>query len=177
MKIDIVVIDDALAALALRGVLEAWGCEVRMHLIATPCHLVKVLGGETELSPHVVLMDHGAAEGLHLPELAPQIAAEQPYGNVLTPRDLAEFLKLPNRLVINTGCSLGTPDFVEVFLAAGCRAYIGATDDPDGSAGLFYPLHFFYELQERGSSIEEAHRKASAHNAETQMYQLHLAKP
>lgn len=173
MNIDIINVDDALEALALRSVLEYWGCTVALHHIATAQHLVQALGGETALSKHIVLMCHGVELGLALPELAPEIAAQQPYQTALSPAHLKEFLHLPGCLVVNTGCLMGKPEFAAAFLQAGCHGYIGLTDYPEGSSSLFYVLHFFYELHVRNSSALIAHQKAAAHDAETQMFQLH----
>jgi hypothetical protein len=111
-------------------------------------------------------------EGLSLPELAPSVEAAQPYHGALTPADLQEFVQLPGRLVLNTSCSLGTPEFAGAFLRSGCHSYIGATGDPDGEAALFYVLHFFYELHYHGRSVAEAHERAASHDIETGLFTL-----
>lgn len=172
MNIDIISVDDGLASLALRATLELWGCAVAIHYIASARQLVRVLNGETVLSPNIVLMCHGVERGLALPDLAPEIAAQQPYQTALSPDDLREFLRLPDCLVLNTGCAMGKTDFADAFLQSGCHTYIGANDYPEGASAHFYTLHFFYELCVRNKGVETAHRKAASHDAETQMYQL-----
>ena len=166
-------LDDDVAALALRSVLEYWGCNVVIHFVATAGQLVDLLNGETALSGPIILMCHGVEQGLALPELAPQIAARQPYQNVVTATDLREFLALSNRLVLSTGCFTGRPEFADAFLHAGCHAYIGPTDYPEGTSALFYPVHFFYEFHVRNAPLEIAHQKASAHDDETRMFKLY----
>ena len=172
MNIDIINMGDDLASLALRESLEVWGCAVTLHHIASARQLVRVLNGETAISSHIVLMCHGVEQGLALPDLGPEIAAQQPYQTALSPADLREFLRLPDCLVLNSGCAMGNVEFAEAFLDAGCHAYIGADDYIEGDAAHFYALHFFYELCVRHSSIEEAHRKAASHDSQTQMYRL-----
>ena len=173
MDIDIINVDDDLEAVALRAVLECWNCTVALHHIATAQQLVNVLGGNTTLSQHIVLMCHGVEQGLALPELAPEVAAQQPYQIALSPADLKEFLRLPECLVVNTGCLMGRSEYASAFLQAGCHSYIGPVEYPEGSSSLFYVLHFFYGLNVKNSSVQIAHQKASAHDAETQMFQLH----
>lgn len=79
MRLDLVNIADDWPAFAVRSVLECYGITVALHPIATASDLVRVLGGATPVSKHLVLMCHGVGEGLHLPELAPSIEAAQPY--------------------------------------------------------------------------------------------------
>jgi hypothetical protein len=75
--------------------------------------------------------------------------------------------------VLNTGCALGTAEFAEAFLGAGCRAYIGPSDYPEGSAALFCVLHFLYDLLCRKASIREAHEAARAHCEDTAQFILY----
>ena len=121
-RLDIVEIEDTLAAQALRGALECWGVQVTMHWVGMARDVVRLLGGEEKLYEIVVLMCHGNDKGLVLPALHPSIERRQPYHRALTPKDLEEFLKLPGLIVLNTGCSLGTEKFARSFLGAGCKA-------------------------------------------------------
>lgn len=171
--LELINIDDDLAALALRGMLECWGVRVGLHHVATSAQLVALLDGSTPLAPYVVLMCHGVEDGLALPALAPAIAAAQPYNDAVSAQDFAAFLRLPPSVIVNTGCSLGTPAFAEAFLGAGCRAYIGAVDDPDGGDALFYVTHLCYELFGRGTQLPVAHERAAAHTADTRMFRLY----
>ena len=173
MNIDIINLDDDLASVALRSILEYWGCTVAIHHVATAQQLVRLLNGETALSKHIVFMCHGVEQGVALAELAPEIAAQQPYQSVVSADNFQEFLHLPDRLVLNTGCLTGRPEFAAAFLRAGCHTYIGPVDYPEATSALFYPLHFFYEFHVRNSPLEIAHQKAAAHDAETQMFQLY----
>lgn len=172
MEVDIVDLDDDLEAVALRSVLECFDFTVRMHYVATSGQLVRTLGDEDATSGNVVLMCHGGEEGLLLPELAGEVAAEQPYAGVMTAADFRSFLRLPGRLVINTGCLLGRQEYADAFLDAGCRSYVGPIDYVEAYASLFYVLHFLYGLR-RGGSVDEAHEQARAHGPETASFQLY----
>ncbi len=160
LAIDIVCIDDALEALAIRSVLERWGAKVTLHLVGQAADIVRILGGAEVISKHIILSCHGDERGLLLPELASSVEETQPYHKVLTAANLREFLRLPDCLVINTGCSLGTPEFAAAFLESGCEKYIGAADYPEGDWTLFYVLRFFYELLCYNRDAKEAHQRA-----------------
>jgi hypothetical protein len=170
--IDLINIGDDWQTFALRSVLECYGITVRLHPIATAAQLVELLDGSTLLSQHIVLMCHGCENGICLPELAAEIEATQPYRKFLTPENLQAVLHLPDKVVLNTGCTTGRAEFAKAFLGAGCRSYIGPAGYPDGDAALFYALHFFYELHSCGRSAGEAHHRARSHNDETGLFTL-----
>lgn len=174
--IDLIDADDSYFAQPVRTVLEYYGIRVEYHPIGEAKDLVAVLSGAPPLSDCVLIACHGVKRGLCLPELAPRLECKQPYRKVLTPGDLREFLRLPDCLVINTGCLQGTPAFAKAFLNAGCHTYIGATDDPDGHSALFYAIHFFYELHCRGKTVCEAHQLAAGHDSQTRMFKLYERK-
>jgi hypothetical protein len=172
LAVELINIGDDWQTFALRSVLECYGITVRLHPIATAAQLVALLDGSTSLSQHIVVMCHGCESGIALPELAPEVEAAQPYQKVLTPENLQQFLRLSDKVVLNTGCTTGDAPFAKAFLGAGCRSYIGPAGYPDGDAALFYALHFFYELYSRGRILSEAHNLACSHNDETGLFTL-----
>jgi hypothetical protein len=131
-----------------------------------------VLNGETELSGLVVLMCHGTEAGLAPPELAPVVAARQPFAGAISATEMREFLHVPGRVVLCTGYTLGRAPYAEAFRDAGCKSYIGPAD-PEGSASLLYVLLFVYELHVRGTTVAEAHRTASGYDHETRTFQFY----
>jgi hypothetical protein len=173
MTIDLIVVDSYPAAFALRSVLEYWGIRVHIHIIASANQLVELLSTPEQRAPWIIIECHGIVEGLALPALAPEIEAAQQYHHSLSASNLHEFLRLPGALVINTGCSLGTPAFATAFLDAGCQAYIGATDDPYGNAALFYVLHLFYGLVCQQKPLAEAHLLAQSHDESTAIFAMY----
>jgi hypothetical protein len=171
--LDIVVIDDDLEALALRSALEWWGVQVTLHRIGQAKDLVSLLSGSRRISKTIFLMCHGNYQGLLLPELHSDLEKSQPYHGALTPAHLAEFMYLPDCVLISTGCATGTSAFADAFSAAGCRAYIGPAGYPNGDAVLFYTLHLCYEWICKGQPLKEAHQRATAHDEETGMFRLY----
>lgn len=171
--VDVIAVDDIEQALTYRSVLECFFLRVNLYQIGETRDLIRFLGGKHNLSEWIVIFAHGIEQGLALPELHPALEKKQPYHKAIGPSDFREFLRLPNKLVINTGCSLGKPHCARAFLDAGCRAYIGARGDPDGDSALFYVIHFFYERHCRHKSVGEAHRRAAGYDSQTRVFRLY----
>jgi hypothetical protein len=173
LHVDIINVADDMATMAVRSVLEYLGCRVTMHSVVTARHLVNLLSGREPLtSSHLLLMCRGAAAGLLLPELTPDQEAQQPYHGFIRPSQFGEFVNLPGKIVLNNGCSLGTPDYAGAFLHGNCHTYIGAMADPSGDAALYYVLNFYYELL-HDKSIQEAHATAAVQEDDRRMFVLY----
>ena len=170
MTVDIINISDDFETIALRSSLEYWGVKVSLHLIGKAQDLVDVLDGQTPISPNIVLMCHGVDAGIVLPELAPSIAQQQPYKNFLTPANISQFIKLPDAIVINTGCATGNQAFAQAFLKNGATHYIAPGNYPDGNASLFFLLNFYYYHLAQSWPVETAYTKAHAADQDTNMF-------
>jgi len=70
--------------------------------------LVDLLSGDQSLSSNIFFLCHGDDRGILLPELHPDLEKDQPYHAALTAADIAEFVRVPGRVIINTGCATGT---------------------------------------------------------------------
>jgi hypothetical protein len=172
--LDIIVIDDATEALAVRASIEYWQAVTRTFFIGKSQDLVDILDGKEKLSPNILLMCHGTDEGILLPDLGEEIAKQQPYDKFLTAKNLAEFLNLDGQTIINTGCKTGTKEFADVFLGSGASNYIAPKDYPEGNASLFYVLNFYYHLFAKNLSIDNAHKKAKLVDSDTEMFKLFI---
>jgi hypothetical protein len=172
-SVDLMDVGDTEQALACRAVLECFFLRVNLYQIGEARDLVRILGGKQALSDEIVLFAHCIKRGLALPQVAPALEKRQPYHKAIGPSDFREFLCLENKLVIHTGCSLGKPSYAQAFLDAGCRAYIGSTEDPRGDSAFFYVIHFFYARHCRRKSLPEAHRLAARHDSQTRMFRLY----
>src|SRR5262249_2737059 len=143
-----------------------------LHHIGNVRQLVERLRQPTRESRYLLLECHGIAEGLALPELASHLESLQPYHHALTPTDLHEFVQVEEAVIINTGCSLGTPEFAQAFFHGGARAYIGAEGDPHGDAALLYVLRLLYGTHCQQSTLRDAHHQARHQVLETAMFRL-----
>lgn len=173
-QIDIVCNDTYMEMIAVRSALEYWDAQVTLHLIGPVTDLIHLFDGSTPLSDHVILLtDGGENGGLALAEMCAELEAQQPYHKELTPSNLSEFASLDGKTVICTGCSLGTQEWADAFLGAGCAAYVGAVDDPEGNAALFYVLHLHYEFLALRRPLAKAHAHARSHDPDTGMFTLY----
>ena len=172
MPVDIVNVIDSTEALALRSALEWRDVRVTLHLIGQALDLVRVLGTEGDTSDTVLLVCRGDERGLIGPELAASVEDRQPYHGRLGPGDLGGFLDLPDRIVVKTGCRLGTPDFAEAFLAAGCRAYVDPDNCSHGDPSPDFVGHFFYTWPHGKRDIIQACEWASSRDEDTRMFKL-----
>jgi hypothetical protein len=170
--VDIIVLDLAFEALAVRSALELWNVQVTMHPVGEAKDLVSMLRGKGMRSTIIFLIGHGD-DGFVLPELNPDLEKDQPYHQRLTPEDLKEFLHLPGCTVISCCCSTGGTVYADSFLSGGCKAYIGPDGDPDGDAALFYSLHLAYEWICKGTDLKTAHQRAASHDSQTAMFKLY----
>lgn len=171
--VDIIEIEDAIEALALRSALEWWGIQVTLHLVGQAKDIVYLLSGNVSISSNIILMCHGDERGLCLPTLSDEIEAEQPYHGALTAENFREFLELPDCVVLNTGCGQGQPDVAQAFLDGGCRAYIAPIDYPSGDASLFFALHFYYEWLCKDTELRQAFVMASSPKDDTGLFRFY----
>lgn len=168
-EIDLVMLD-GFEALALRGVLERFHLRVNLFPIGRPRHLADALSGATSHAPHLILACHGDERGILVPELAPEIAQDKPFLDVLTPELLATFVNLPGRTVVCTGCETGSEAFGRAFLQGGCSMYVAPEGYPQATAALFFVIHMYYGLLAGDLSLDEAVARARDQDAETRLF-------
>ncbi|CAM5544433.1 MULTISPECIES: hypothetical protein [Streptomyces] len=155
----------------LRDALESFGVQVNYLPIGQPRHFVAALDGSRTVAPYVILCCHGDEGRVLLDELAPEIAAHQPFNGSAGPEDVRAHLRLPGSVVINNGCDTGDPRLAEAFLDAGASAYIAPSGAPFGYASVFAPLFLFYELTEQ-RTLTEAVTRLRAHDGELGMWEM-----
>jgi hypothetical protein len=173
IKVDILVLHEALEAIAIRSVLESFAIEVRCRFIGNVKELVSILGGQEQLHEIVVISCHGDERGIILPELYAELEKEMPSRRILTASNLAEFLKLQDQIVINTGCCLGKNNFAKSFVEGGALAYIGLETEVEGNAVMFFVISFFYFLLCKHLPLNDAFEKAKSTDKETSLVKLH----
>lgn len=108
-----------------------------------------------------------------LPEFVVQLAAQQPFSELLTPDDVRKHLRFDRSIVVSTACNSGDERMAEAFLARGARYYIAPQGYPDGSSALLYVLNFYYHLFHNQLDVEAAHAKAKSQDSETQLFELY----
>ncbi|MFI2240658.1 hypothetical protein [Streptomyces chrestomyceticus] len=156
----------------LRDALESFRVQVNYLPIGQPRHFVAALDGTRPVAPYVIVSCHGDEGQVLMDDLAPELAAHQPFNDSAGPEEVRSHVRLPGSVVIVNGCDTGNPALADAFLDAGARAYIAPHGAPFGYAGLFAPLFLFYELTEQ-RPLEEAVARLRAHDDELGMWELH----
>lgn len=160
-EIDILNIDDD--ATTLRSNLERFGGKVNLYNTSVANGIVQVLGKNDSKAEYIIINAHGAEEDgvIRMPKLAPEIAAKQPFANRLTAEDLAKFVNVTNKIIINTACGGGHSKLADVFMEVGkAKAYIGDTLAPFGYVSDLFPTLIFYFLTRHFLVIEDAFERA-----------------
>lgn len=161
--------------LAIRAGLEEMGVQVNLFRVGQAQHLVDVLAGKAGTAPYLIVDSHGDKGRIVLPELAPEVAAGQPFDRYVGPAELTTFAHLPGRVVISLGCSTGAEPLARAFLNGGCDAYIGPDGAPYGYGSVFFLLFLFYELT-NCRPLAEAVERVRAHDAEMALFRLYARR-
>ena len=171
--VNLIDVNDIFETLALRPALEYWGYKTTLDPIGNVNQLVDLLSTPGKLSDIVVLMCHGDDNGLSIPELHPDLLPTMKFQKSLSPQDIQSFCQSDVKLIINSGCSLGTEAYAHAFLEAGCQNYLGAMDDPLGNDSLMFLLTFFYELSRSAFDIFKAYEESVGTNTNFGMFKLY----
>jgi len=160
---------------AIRSALECFGARVFTYWAGRPYDFIFVLTGE-DLYPDtdmIFLSFHGDEGKFVMPELAEEVyEAGEPVGD-FGPDEIKRFARLKEKIVIANGCTLGEPGMAKAFMDAGCKAYIGPDDYPDGNAALMFAIRLFYEMIQNRKSVKEAFDLAQSTDKEMSMYRFY----
>jgi len=157
---------------ALRSLLAGYGADVRILPVGTPRHLADVLNGTLSQAKHLVFSCHGNDRGIVLDRLAPELARQQPFNDVLTPGIVAKLGCSPESAVLSTGCMTGTDALARAFLSGGCSAYVAPRRYPEGPAVLAFVSAFYYQMLVLGASLPDAVASARGLGGDTELFRL-----
>jgi len=162
-------------ALGLRRALEevsSWELPTDLIGIGRSRHLISFLGGEYDDADHLIIAGHGDGEGrgIGLPELALEIAAEEPYDKVFDTQAVRESVALQGQVVLSTCCT--TAHLGEAFLERGASAYLAPNGDPYGEATFVFAVVFYYNLLRLDKGLRESFEAGRAVGGDTAMYEL-----
>ena len=95
-------------------------------------------------------------------ELVGELADAQPFNKNMTPDDLAKFVDVKDKVVINVACVGGEKRLAEVFInQGGASSYIADTSSPFGySSALFPTLMFYFLTNYSNMTLNEAFERA-----------------
>jgi|GEM_PF-2159655 len=165
-EVDVLNISDDSTTRSLREGLEQFGIKVNVYYVGLADHIKKILGPNPSAAPYLIITAHGGENDGDLDlggKLSDEIAATQDFDEKMTPQDLAKFIDVSNRVVINTACGGGEEKLAEVFTKVGkAKAYIADTYAPFGYVSYLFPILVFYFLTKYSLSIKESFEKAKA---------------
>lgn len=160
--------------IAIRSSLEYFGFRLIYYPIGRPNDLINVLNGNAlyhDISD-VIICAHGKDGALVMPDLAASIyEVEEPRGN-FDAAQIMKFGKLKGKTVLTTGCKSGIEVIGKAFLNIGCKYFIGATEDVEGSAALLFVQHYYYQIA-KGASVQDAWASASRIDEQTNLFKLY----
>lgn len=170
-QLDILSIDNTLECQALRASLEWWGIRVNMYWIGSANDIIQ--WNASLQSRYIFWGCHGTAEGICLPEIAPELETTQAFSRFLTPKDIQLHLQFPSEsILLSNGCGTGTQALATAFLSAGVGSYLAPHSYIEGNASLLFSSCFYYFLLCKGLSVEGAYQKAKSLDEETEDFHL-----
>lgn len=159
---------------ALRQALEAFGCFVLIRYIGRPNDFIAVLSGTNHFDPDVVILSgHGEDGTFIMPVLGSSVYHEdEPKGN-FSSAEISQYLKLSGKTIISTCCTTGATDLAAVFSRE--NIYIAPSDYIESNAVLLFAVDFFYQMIQRGLSVEDAWDHAHSLDQETAIFTFYHA--
>lgn len=159
-------------AQALRGVLESFGVFVGVKYIGRPNDLADILSGELPMDADTLIFScHGDEGAFVMPVLGESVYLDGEVRTNFSSREIKEYLKLQNKLILSLGCTTGCKDMRDVF--AENNTYIAPCDYVEGRSALFFAVRFFYELLQNSHSVREAFEIAKHTDTETDLFEFY----
>lgn len=157
---------------ALRQLLESFGCLVLTKYIGRPDDFISILSGENHFDPDVVILSgHGENGTFIMPVLDNSVYREdEPRGN-FSSAEISRYLELSGKTIISTCCTTGTGNLAAVFTKK--NVYIAPNDYIESNAVLLFMVDFFYQIIQRGLTVEEAWNHAHSLDRETLIFDFY----
>ena len=169
-SVDILAIDNSLECQALRANLEWWGIQVHMYWIGKASDLIA--WNRQSNSPHIFLGCHGSEEGILLPELSEELAAQEPFATYLDAESIVQHFQFRSNTLLSNGCITGSRALAKAFLQSGTKHYLAPKEYIEGNASLLFSTCFYYFLFCKNVPVELAFEKASSIDEHTESFKL-----
>lgn len=131
---------------ALRQVLELYGFLVLIKYIGRPNDFIDVLEDKVELNAdYIIISCHGEDGRIIMPKLHESIYLQDEPKHDFSSTEIEMYIKLSNKIIVNTGCSTGNKNMMDVF-SKNNNTYIAPTDYIDGNAVFIFAVNMFYSL-------------------------------
>ena len=145
----------------VRQLLESLGLAVELYGIGQARHLASVLHGDGlgGIPDFLIITGHGEEGAIIVPECAEEIERLQPFHRLMTPAHVRAHFTLTGSTVLSLGCTTGSDEMADAFLAAGAKAFAGPSGYPDASDAIVFTHLLFHGLAQ-GAEIEAAVQRA-----------------
>lgn len=168
--VGIACVHDSEGAHILRNVAEGFQTVTHYYSIGCPTDFLKVLAQEETAPPYLLVSGHGGDHGINFGTYADGIDTSSLIEEDMPATSIAQHVKLPGTMIINTTCDGGSNDMAQAFLSGGALAYIGCTSNPLSIEHPLFVAHFFHSISRKKLSPYEAWEKAAAYDDQSRRY-------
>ena len=157
------------------AVLDQLGVRVNLHPCRSDEELKRCLAGRGLNAPLVLVESHGGPDktGKNGIVLGEDHKGKKLEARILDVAEMGRLIRLPGRVLIATGCGLGSPETAKSFLKGGLKAHIGAIKPVNVCAGILFIYQFYYELAANGATVRQAFERARLANDQTRLFRLY----
>ena len=162
----------ALENIAIRSVLEYFGCIVTIYNIGRPQDYFDVFGREQDSDyDYLVIGCHGDDGKIIVPILGENVYYPNECRNNIGYEELRGLVKIKDKTVICTGCTTGAGELYKEFNRNN-NTFVAPTDYIEGNGSLLFIVNLFYHLS-KGSNFKDSFARASSIDTETKLYKIY----
>lgn len=162
----------ALENIAIRSVLEYFGCIVTIYNIGRPKDYFDVFGREQDFNyDYLVIGCRGDDGKIIVPILGENVYYPNECRNNIGYEELRDLVKIKDKTVICTGCTTGAGELYKEF-NRNSNTFVAPTDYIEGNGSLLFIVNLFYHLSQ-GSSFKDSFARASSIDTETKLYKIY----
>lgn len=156
---------------AIRQCLEYFGYDVFKYSIGRPNDFIKILSDKYAIDyKYLIISCHGIDEKIIMPKLGEEIYTENEPKQDFTSEDIKKYIKLKNKIIINTGCSTGASIEVKNAFVNDSNYYISPNGYPEASSALIFIINLFYQL--KNNSLDNSFENSKNIDEETSIFEI-----
>ena len=150
---------------AIRQTLECLGFMVFKINIARPNNFIEILSDKIEFNfDYLIFTCHGKNNEIIMPILDKGVFEKGEPRKNFGYEEIQKYLKLKNKIIINTGCTTGNDKFLKVFSEN--NTYIAPKNYIEGNSILPFITILFYEIS-KNENLKQAFEKSKNIDKET----------
>lgn len=107
---------------------------------------------------YIIISCHGEDGRIIMPKLYESVYLQDEPKHDFSSTEIKMYIKLSNKIIVNTGCSTGKNNMMDVF-SKNNKTYIAPTDYVDGNTVFIFAVNMFYSLS-RNIDVFKSFNKA-----------------